>query len=153
MVELREINGDNLEDILNLRVSESQRAFVSSTAHSLAQAWAYRKTAFPFAVYADELPVGFVMLGYYASRNQYTLWKFLIDERYQHKGYGREALQLAIRYLVKSFDAGEIYTGVALGNRIAKHLYQSVGFTVTGLAEDGMEEMRYLCEKGIGFKQ
>ncbi|MCI8442914.1 MAG: GNAT family N-acetyltransferase [Provencibacterium sp.] len=147
MVELREINKDNLEDILELRVSESQRGFVSSVAYSLAQAWVYRQTAFPFAVYADERPVGFVMLGYYEARNQYTLWKFLIDERYQHQGYGRKALQLAIGYLTENFDTREIYTGVSLGNGIARHLYQSAGFIATGLVEDNMEEMRVVCEK------
>lgn len=147
MVELREINRDNLEDILNLKVCEYQKAFVSSTAYSLAQAWVYQKTAFPFAVYAEEIPVGFVMLGYYESRNQYTLWKFLIDGRYQNKGYGRKALQLAIGYLAENFNAHEIYTGVSLKNEIAKHLYASVGFTATGLVEDGMQEMRYIREE------
>ena len=38
MVELKEITKDNLEAVLDLRVSESQEAFVSSTACSLAQA-------------------------------------------------------------------------------------------------------------------
>ncbi len=81
MVELREIKEDNLEDVLKLSVLECQEAYVSSTVHSLAQAWVHRETAFPFAIYADGVLVGFVMLGYYASRNQYTLWKFMIDKK------------------------------------------------------------------------
>lgn len=84
------------------------------------------------------------MLGYYESRNQYTLWKFFIDKRYQSKGYGREALKLGITYLKDRFDAKEIYTGVSVGNEMAKRLYNSVGFEATGLVEDGMEEMRLL---------
>ena len=59
--------------MLALRISESQKDFVSSTSHSLAQAWVYKDTAFPFAVYADYEIVGFVMLGYYKERSQYTL--------------------------------------------------------------------------------
>ena len=145
MVELREITKDNLEEILKLKVSENQGSFVSSTAYSLAQAWVYKETAFPFAIYADEIPVGFIMLGYYESRDQYTLWKFLVDKHYQNKGYGKKALQLAVRYLVETFHVREIYTGVALGNEMAKHLYKSIGFTVTGVVEDNMEEMRYIC--------
>lgn len=144
MVELRKIGKDNLEGVLKLQVSESQKAFVSSTAYSLAQAWVYRNTAFPFAIYADKTLVGFVMLGYYEARKQYTLWKFLIDTQYQNKGYGRKALQLAIKYLIETFDVHEIYTGVAFENEIAKHLYRSVGFTETGLVEGNMEEMRYV---------
>lgn len=143
MVELREITEDNFEEVIELRVSENQEGFVSSVAYSLAQAWVYKETAFPFAIYADEVPVGFVMLGYYKSRNQYTLWKFLVDKHYQNRGYGKEALRLAIKYLVETFGVSEIYTGVALGNVAAKNLYNFIGFVETGVIEDNMEEMRY----------
>ena len=81
MTELREITKENLEEVLRLTVWEHQQAFVSSVAHSLAQAYVYRNTAFPFAVYADGAVVGFIMLGYYAERDQYTLWKLLIDKK------------------------------------------------------------------------
>ena len=143
MVELREITEDNFDEVIELRVSENQEGFVSSVAYSLAQARVYKETAYPFAIYADEVPVGFVMLGYYKSRNQYTLWKFLIDKHYQNRGYGKEALRLAIKYLVETFGVSEIYTGVALGNAVAKKLYNSIGFVETGVIEDYMEEMRY----------
>lgn len=143
LVELKKIDADNLEDVLSLAVSDDQTAFVSTVAQSLAQAWVYRDTAFPFAIYADGAPVGFVMLGYYESRDQYTLWKFLIDARYQRRGYGRSALKLAIDRLAETFGAHEIYTGVLLGNEVARRLYASVGFVETGLIENNMREMRY----------
>ena len=146
MVELREITRHNYEDVLRLKILVHQQTFVSSTAHSLAQAYVYRDTAFPFAIYADDTVVGFIMFGYYEAREQYTLWKFLIDERYQNKGYGREALKQGIASLKETFNVREIYTGVALGNKIAKHLYDSVGFKETGRVEDNMEEMRLICE-------
>ena len=53
VVELREITKENDEEGLNLNVAEGQKSFVSSTAHSLAQAWSYYDTAFLFAVYAE----------------------------------------------------------------------------------------------------
>lgn len=117
---------------------------MSSVAYSLAQAYVY-KTAFPFAIYADKKAVGFIMLGYYEERKQYTLWKFLIDENHQNKGYGRKALQLAVNYLSENLGVSEIFTGVSLGNEIAKHLYTSFGFSTTGVVENNMEEMRYIC--------
>ncbi len=142
MIELRNITKDNLEDVLNLNITEEQKSFVSTTAHSLAQAWAYRDTAFPFAIYADDVIVGFVMLGYYEVKNQYTLWKFLIDEQHQGKGYGKDALKLAISYLKDTFDVKEIYTGVAFGNDVAKNLYYSMGFRETGEVDETQIEMR-----------
>lgn len=126
-----------------MSVSEHQESFVSSTAYSLAQAYVYGDTAFPFAVYADDTVVGFIMMGYYEAKKQYTLWKFLIDKSQQDKGYGREALKQGIKYLQDKFGVSEIYTGVALGNAKAKHLYASIGFKETGLVEDNMEEMRF----------
>lgn len=39
MVELKEITKDNLDDVLNLKVAEHQTSYVSSTVHSLAQAY------------------------------------------------------------------------------------------------------------------
>lgn len=146
MVELRTITKDNIEDVLKLNVFDYQKSFVSSTAHSLAQAYIYRDTAFPFAIYVDETLVGFIMLGFYEEKKQYTLWKFLIDKDYQNKGYGKEALKKGITYLVDTFGAKEIYVGVSTGNDTAKKLYSSVGFKKTGVIENNTEEMKYNCE-------
>jgi len=81
-------------------------------------------------------------MGYYEAKQYYTLWKFLIDYRYQNKGYGRQALQLGIEYIRDNYNAKEIYTGVVPGNDVAKGLYESVGFKSTGLVELGMEGMK-----------
>ena len=96
MIKLREITSNNLEDVLKLEVSKNQENFVSNTAHSLAQAYVYRENAYPFAIYADNTLVGFIMFGFYELRNQYTLWKFLIDKKHQNKGYGKLALFWAL---------------------------------------------------------
>ena len=147
MIKLKEIKADNLEDVLKLKVSKNQENFVSTTAYSLAQAYVYQENAYPFAIYADDTLVGFIMFGFYELRNQYTLWKFLIDEKYQNKGYGKIALLLGIEYMKKQHDIKEMYTGVAIDNNVAEHLYQSIGFKATGLVENGMKELRYVCKE------
>ena len=144
MIELKEITSENIDEVLALKVDEGQKSFVSSNGDSLAQAYVYSKTAFPFAVYDNDTIVGFIMMGYYEVKSYYTLWKFMIDSRYQHKGYGRKALELGIKYLQDRFDVTEVYTGVVPGNTAAKKLYKSVGFKDTGLIELGMEEMRLI---------
>ena len=132
MVELKAITKDNYEECLNLSVSDGQKNFVSSNSHSLAQAWVYYNTAFPFAIYEDNIMVGFIMLGYYESKGYYTLWKFMIDAKYQNKGYGKVALKLGIDYLVNRFNVKEVYTAYEIGNSVAKKLYTSFGFRETG---------------------
>ena len=141
MIKLEKITSENIDEVLALKVDESQKTFVSSNGDSLAQAYVYSKTAFPFAVYENSTIVGFIMLGYYEVKSYYTLWKFMIDKQYQHKGYGRKALELGIKYMQDHFDVSVIYTGVVPGNAVAKKLYESVGFKETGLIELGMEEM------------
>ena len=142
MITLKEITTDNIDDVLALKVRDDQKGFVVSNAESLAKAYVYSKTAYPFAVYDDETLVGFIMMGYYALKEYYTLWEFMIDEKYQNKGYGREALKLGINFVKEKFNPDSIYTGVAPGNSVAKGLYESVGFAATGFAELGMEEMK-----------
>lgn len=132
MVELKEITKENYEECLNLSVADNQKSFVSSVVHSLAQAWVYYDTAYPFAIYADNQMVGFIMLGYYEIRNHYTLWKFMIDAKYQNKGYGRQALKLGIDYLVNHFNVKEVFTAYESSNSVARNLYTSLGFRETG---------------------
>ena len=51
MVELRAITKENYEECLKLSVADSQKNFVSSNSHSLAQAWVYYNTAFPLSLF------------------------------------------------------------------------------------------------------
>ena len=141
MVCLKPVSRENLDEVLGLRARDDQKSFVSTTAESLAQAYVYSQTAFPFAVYDDQKVVGFIMMGFYEEKQYYTLWKLLIDQNHQHKGYGRQALQLGIAFLKDRFHVSEVYTGVSPANIAAKALYRSAGFKETGLFENNMEEM------------
>ena len=145
MVHLKQVTKENLDAVLALNVNDDQKHFVSSAADSLAKAYVYTKTAFPFAVYSDETIVGFIMMGYYEEKKYYTLWKLMIDQQYQGRGYGKAALELGIAFLKERFRAKEIYTGVIPDNKVAKSLYLSIGFEDTGLLENGMEELRLRC--------
>ena len=142
MVSLKPVTRKNLEEVLELRVNEDQEKYVISNAESLSRAYVYSETAYPFAVYDDDTIVGFIMMGYYEVKNYYTLWEFMIDHKYQNKGFGRQALKLGLDFVRDEFGPVDIYTGVTPGNTVAKKLYESVGFESTGLVELGMEEMK-----------
>lgn len=145
MVQLKPVTGENLDEVLALKVHESQAGFVSTAAEALAQAYVYPETAFPFAVYDNQTVVGLIMMGYYEAKGYYTLWKLLIGRQYQRRGYGRQALEQGIAFLKERFRVKEIYTGVIPENHAAKKLYHSVGFAETGLFENGMEELCLKC--------
>ena len=141
-VALKAITRENIDEILALKVSDEQKDFVETTACSLAKAWVYKDTAFPFAIYTGNTVVGFIMLGYYEARHQYTVWQFLIDQRYQHKGYGKTALKSGIQFLIDNFNISEVYLGVKFQNTAAQKLYSSFGFIKTGKATDTALEMK-----------
>ena len=94
-------------------------------------------------IYNDETPVGFMMLGYEniedgkikgVSGFAYNLWRFMIDEKYQGKGYGKRAMELALDY-IKTFPEGPAeyaFLSYEPENTSAAQLYKSFGFTETG---------------------
>ena len=68
------------------------------------KAYVYSDNVYPFGIYDDETLVGFIMMGFYEARKQYTLWKFMIDKKYQNKGFGRKALLLGVDLIVNYFN-------------------------------------------------
>jgi len=141
MIELRKITEDNYENCLQLKVADNQSIFVSSNVQSLADAWVFYETAYPFAIYADDKMVGFIMMGFYKKKGVHTIWRLMIDERFQGKGYGRAALCLGIDYLEENFSVSEVHTAFLMGNTVAETLYTSVGFERTGEIEDNQVGM------------
>lgn len=56
-MELREITGENYQQVLDLSTGAGQEKFVTANLYSLAHAWAFQKTARPYALYEGEEPV------------------------------------------------------------------------------------------------
>ena len=93
-IELREITQDSLGTVLDLAVEPEQAAYVAPNARSIAEAY-FEPHAWFRAVYADDDPVGFVML-FRDPPDAFWVWRFMIDARHQGKGYGRRALELVV---------------------------------------------------------
>ncbi|MFV0399522.1 MAG: GNAT family N-acetyltransferase [Oscillospiraceae bacterium] len=90
-VELRKITEDNFRQIMEMKVAEDQSKFVAPNMLSLAQAWLEYDTTRPFAIYADDEPVGFLMLSWDVPKKECHLWRVMVDARFQGKGYGKPA--------------------------------------------------------------
>lgn len=147
MVHLVKIDKSNVWDVIALRVAESQNDFVAENSHSIIDAYVTIGTgctAFPFGIYDDEKPVGFLMIGFNTTalyednldvmKNSYLLWRLMIDEKYQKQGYGREAVRLALEF-IRMWPCGKAdycVTTYEPENTVAKRLYQSFGFEETG---------------------
>jgi diamine N-acetyltransferase len=135
MVSLRPINEDNREAVAALRVSPAQEQFVSSVAESMLEATEHPDAhAEYWAVYADESPVGFVMIADEVDSPEYIphfLWKLLIDERYQRRGLGTATLDLVVEdFRRRRVDV--LWTSAGQGNGSPITFYERYGFERTG---------------------
>ena len=140
-VALREITADTLRPILELRVSPAQLTYYPrSNAYSIAQAY-FAPDAWFRGVYVEDVPIGFAMLSTIPERAEYFLWRLMIDERHQRRGYGRQAMGLVIEHVKGLPDARELYTSHLRGNAAAS-FYLDLGFTYTGEDSDGDLLMR-----------
>lgn len=140
-VTLREITKDTLNAVLALRVEDDQQHLVASNERSIAQAY-FTEQAWFRAVYADEEPVGFLMMYLDEHRAEYFLWRLMTDRRYQKKGYGRMAMELAIAHVRSLPDVTELLTSYMPDVGNAGPFYEHLGFRETGDMDDGEVVMR-----------
>ena len=142
IVILREVTKENLREILNLEVAPDQKKFVAPNAVSIAQAYFDREIAWFRAIYADETPVGFVMMVDNPSESEYYLWRYMIDARYQGFGFGWRALELVVEYVKTRPNAKEFFTSCVPGDDGPYKFYEKFGFKPTGEMEDDEIVMR-----------
>ena len=98
----------------------------------------------PYAIYNEDIMVGFIMLSYNEAKedcdeNNYYIWRLMIGEEYQGKGYGKESMIRALE-LIKTFPHGKassVFLSYEPENIVAKTLYASLGFMETGDIEAG----------------
>ena len=133
MLHLVEIDRYNYLSVLDLSVSPEQKDFVATNQYSLAQAYAQPECV-PFALYAENRPVGFAMYSLDEDDHQYWIYRLMIDQRYQGVGYGREAMKLLIERIRELMDDEHkrIYISFEPENEIARALYESLGFVPDG---------------------
>ena len=146
-VSLREITQETVNSILDLRVTKEQEQFVASNAVSIAQAH-FSEDAWFRAIYADETPVGFLMLSDQPDKGEYFLWRFMVDAQHQGKGYGCRALELLIDYVKTRPNARELFLSHVPGAGSPEGFYRKLKFEHTG--EKAGEElvMKLTLHKG-----
>ena len=153
MLSLQRIDGRNVWDILKLKVSKEQQSYVAGNDVSLIEAYISKTEngqIFPFGIYKDDVPVGFLMIGFGTdsswddapaiAQNNYDLRRLMIDIKYQGRGYGKEALNLALEF-IHTFPCGKAeycWLSYEPENKVARDLYRSFGFVETG-EKDGEE--------------
>lgn len=135
-VTLQEITAETVRAIIRLEVAPSQVGCVAPNSVSIAQAHFEPKAWFR-AIYADEDPVGFIMLFDDGDKPEYFLWRLMVAADHQSKGYGRRAVELLIDYVRTRPNATELLTSYVPDDVGPMRFYQKLGFVETGEVDDG----------------
>jgi diamine N-acetyltransferase len=136
-VTLREITKDTVRSILRLEVAPEQIQFVAPNAVSISEAYFHRENAWFRAIYADEIPIGFMMLYDDPSEPTYYLWRFMIDKRFQGRGFGWRALALVVEHVRSRPNATEMTLSYVPGEGNPGEFYHKFGFVDTGEVDEG----------------
>ena len=139
VVTLVPIDEDNVRAVFDLKVGTHQEDFVAPNAWSLAQAVAEASIAWPRAVLAGDRVVGFLMLEIDLEEEDgrpFWLWRLMIGEGLQRRGYGTAALELAIEE-VRRRGGTEVYTSWVQHPDGPGVFYLRHGFEPTGEIDDG----------------
>lgn len=128
------VTDDNREEAILLSVAEGQEGFVESVSVCLEEA-ERRRCWRPVVLYDGDQMIGFAMYGFFIEYLPFgRLWldRFLIDRKYQGKGYGKAALAVLLERLDREYHRRKIYLSVVRENPVAAAMYEQFGFSFTG---------------------
>lgn len=134
MITLKEIDESNWIIVAQLKTTEEQKHFVASALGIMARAYAMREqNARAYAITDKKNIVGILLVRDLDEEPAcYDLQQFLIDYRYQNKGYGQQALRLIVEQLEREHRYDCIEVCVKITDIAAIHIYQKVGFVDSG---------------------
>lgn len=155
-ITLHPIDRQNWRAALALGVRPEQQRFVAGyqpiAAIVLAKAyvrpgglvWA------PYLLYAAQEPVGLVALTYAPdSTDNYWINHFFIDQHYQERGYGQQALAALLAFISSQHPhCTRLRLTVHPENVAAQRLYRSVGFAPTDALQDDEPVYQLALAKG-----
>ena len=143
---LRPVTKDNWRTLAKLKVREDQNHFVASNVYSIAEAqfgtndddgthW----SLYPFGIYDNETPVGFLMYGYNFDYKEYQAFiiRLMIDENQQAKGYGAFGMKKMLEIFREDRRIKAVGISYEPENEVARKLYERLGFAETGEVLDG----------------
>ena len=135
----------NRAEAEKLHVAASQKNFIETVPQCMAEADELSDWE-PVLIMEGETPVGFSMYGLMRHEENHRLWfdRLLVDEKYQHRGIGRRAVELLLERLRRDFPGRDIYLSAYEDNSTAIALYSSFGFRFNGELDCNGEKIMLL---------
>lgn len=135
-IRLADVTKDNWQACAGLRIHPDQSHFVRDNLYSIAEAQFY-PAVFIRAVYTEQgAMVGFVMYGQDDETEKWWVFRLMIDQNHQGRGYGRQTLQEIMRIITETHEPDEIWTSFHVDNAPSRNLFASFGFIEAGRKGD-----------------
>lgn len=148
MIRLTEITEDNWLEAADLSVGQSQRGFVAPAICIIARGYVYRDcNPKVFLIEDDGKAVGLALVREFTEEPLgYDLQQFMIDERFQGRGFGSAALKLVLDELKKEGHYDHVEVCVKKDDAAAIGLYEKHGFADSGyFDEDAPDSLNMIC--------
>lgn len=146
MIQLVDVTEHNWLDVVSLSVREEQKSFLDSPLGIVARGYIYRScNAKVYGISNEEQIIGVALVKDLEEDPAcYDLQQFMIDQRFQKKGYGTEALRLILSVLSKERKYDQVEVCVHKNDAAALRMYKKVGFENTGYIDEGAPDCRNL---------
>ncbi|MGE6258126.1 GNAT family N-acetyltransferase [Heyndrickxia sporothermodurans] len=132
---IREVTAENWLETALLSVEDDQKDFIESNSFSIAQS-IFEPEWKSVSLYDEEILVGYAMYGNNSWNDGVWLDRFMIDKRFQGKGYAKRFLPMLIEHIRKLYHCNKIYLSVSEENKVAIALYERFGFQLNGEVDD-----------------
>ena len=148
MLKLTEVTEANWQEVASLSVRENQKHFLAPAIGILARGYVYRNcNARVYVIENDGTAVGVALVREFTDEPLgYDLQQFMIDRRFQGKGYGSAALGMILDELRREAHFDHVEVCVKKDDMEAIRLYEKYGFADSGFVdEDVPDSLNLIC--------
>ncbi len=153
-ITVRLLQKNEWDRVLELSTASAQKDFIESSLKCLndARTNAYDMIWNFYGVFVDETLIGFAMHGRqnfkFIPYSRVWLDRFMIDKRFQGKGYGKTAMRLIVEKLFQEYSCNKIFLSVIETNFVAIQMYEKIGFKKTRFKDPNGERVMK-CKKTV----
>ena len=148
MLRLTEITEDNWLEAASLSVKDGQKGYLAPAVGILARGYVYRNcNAKVYAFENDGVLVGLALVREFDDEPLgYDLQQFMIDGRFQGRGFGSAALALILDELRREGRYDHVEVCVKKEDAAAIRLYEKHGFADSGYVDEDLpDSLNMIC--------
>lgn len=138
MLRLKLVDETTFDAVIELTVADRDERRLAPNVYSLAQAWLFRDTrqVFPYAIMISGKVVGFLLLNKDEKKKEYLIWRLMIDQSYQNRGYGKEVIRQVIQMARTDDFCETVLVDYVMGNHRMRGILESLGFETLGISSN-----------------